>query len=412
MELGRCNSVANLTAVSEYTVSIPGICNRSELNISYNPGSSQAAAALDDIAQVNFDLSSQLSTEGYVSTPRIDPTFSRARRGEQEAATHSRDASPFQQLSTVIVRAKPPINPESPTLTLRWLPEIARCLSAISSKSHNRHLSIHQLHQNQFIMPRRRRRGRANASQPFPPASSRAELEPRRTVLSPEDALAIRRRREAAALRLERLRFGFPDDAESDTPMRSSGGRIDGYLDFLFTRLDEAGNDMAVDFDWIVGLIRTRMAGFTAREPVALTGDLNSADAGRLDSENPSRRLIGDPVAPNEASGGESPAESMSHLHRSPSPSPSYLSPGALRNLAEDASVLLELYSKLRDSTSTDADVLISSAYTSVATLHRHHRVRARGQQSEDSVCIICCGGDADTLLVPCHHLVLCSVRG
>lgn len=97
-----------------------------------------------------------------------------------------------------------------------------------------------------------------------------------------------------------------------------------------------------------------------------------------------------------------------------------------LCKLAEDASVLLELYSKTAPDTTNDvAQQLIYSAYASVAKLNRHHRVLASGtgrgsiaaqkrpQNSDftvDAGCIICYCEFADTVLLPCHHLVLCSV--
>lgn len=93
--------------------------------------------------------------------------------------------------------------------------------------------------------------------------------------------------------------------------------------------------------------------------------------------------------------------------------------------LAEDASVLLKLYSKTAPDSNDAAQQLIYSAYASVTKLNRHHRVLASGTDSGkigaqkrhrnedltvDAGCIICYSKIADTVLLPCHHLVLCSV--
>lgn len=100
-------------------------------------------------------------------------------------------------------------------------------------------------------------------------------------------------------------------------------------------------------------------------------------------------------------------------------PPPHQHSPQDLRKLAEDASVLLELYSKTALDTDDSNRQLITSAFASVTTLNRHHRILAFGgvQKSPenddftlDAACIICYSEVADTVLVPCHHLVLCGV--
>lgn len=101
------------------------------------------------------------------------------------------------------------------------------------------------------------------------------------------------------------------------------------------------------------------------------------------------------------------------------------LSLADLQRLAEDASVLLELYSKSASGPDDDESMqeLITSAFAHVSTIHRNHRVaqnaisRAAQKRPEaadfsaDTGCIICYSEIADTVLLPCHHLVLCGVR-
>lgn len=103
-------------------------------------------------------------------------------------------------------------------------------------------------------------------------------------------------------------------------------------------------------------------------------------------------------------------------------PPPAKLSQEELCKLAEDASVLLELYSKTPpDATPDVAQQLIHSAFAGVAKLNRHHRVLTSGSTAAqkrpenddftvDAGCIICYSEFADTVLLPCHHLVLCAV--
>ncbi|KAL0634517.1 hypothetical protein Q9L58_006535 [Maublancomyces gigas] len=95
------------------------------------------------------------------------------------------------------------------------------------------------------------------------------------------------------------------------------------------------------------------------------------------------------------------------------------------RKLAEDASILLELFSKTApDSTDDCNQQLIATAFESIAQIHRHYRVLAAAQNgvgnaaqkrvenddlSIDAGCIVCYSEVADTVLLPCHHLVLCS---
>lgn len=97
------------------------------------------------------------------------------------------------------------------------------------------------------------------------------------------------------------------------------------------------------------------------------------------------------------------------------------------RKLAEDASILLELFSKTApDSTDDYNQQLIATAFESIAQIDRHYRVLAAALNgvgnaaqkragnddlSIDAGCIVCYSEVADTVLLPCHHLVLCSVR-
>lgn len=106
-----------------------------------------------------------------------------------------------------------------------------------------------------------------------------------------------------------------------------------------------------------------------------------------------------------------------------PSPKLPNTSPMHLRKLAEEASVLLELYSKSTlDSNNAETTQFIASAFQSISTINRHHRILALSQNGAaqkraekddltvDPECIICFSEAADTVLVPCHHLVLCAV--
>lgn len=106
-----------------------------------------------------------------------------------------------------------------------------------------------------------------------------------------------------------------------------------------------------------------------------------------------------------------------------PSPKLPNTSPMHLRKLAEEASVLLELYSKSTlDSNNAETTQFIASAFQSISTINRHHRILAvsrdgaaqkrveKDDLTVDPECIICFSEVADTVLVPCHHLVLCTV--
>lgn len=86
---------------------------------------------------------------------------------------------------------------------------------------------------------------------------------------------------------------------------------------------------------------------------------------------------------------------------------------------AEDASVLLELFSKTapRNSNAIDDEhkQMIENAFESILRIRREFRVTAAArvpveEAKADPECIICYDNIADTVLMPCKHLVLCMV--
>lgn len=86
---------------------------------------------------------------------------------------------------------------------------------------------------------------------------------------------------------------------------------------------------------------------------------------------------------------------------------------------AEDASVLLELFSKTapRNSDAIDDEhkQMIENAFESILRIRREFRVTAAARMpveeaKADPECIICYDNIADTVLMPCKHLVLCMV--
>lgn len=106
-------------------------------------------------------------------------------------------------------------------------------------------------------------------------------------------------------------------------------------------------------------------------------------------------------------SGSEAPTESLD-----------------VKGLAENASILLELFSRSHDDgDEAESRQLIESAFKRISKIRRYYKLKASqsgnsreppGEQSNDvkidSGCIICYTEVADTLLVPCNHLVLCAV--
>lgn len=89
-----------------------------------------------------------------------------------------------------------------------------------------------------------------------------------------------------------------------------------------------------------------------------------------------------------------------------------------LAQAAEDASVLLELFSKTaprsKDAISDEHKQMIENAFESILGIRREFRVMAAQTPVEeakvDPECIICYDNIADTVLLPCKHLVLCTV--
>lgn len=101
-----------------------------------------------------------------------------------------------------------------------------------------------------------------------------------------------------------------------------------------------------------------------------------------------------------------------------------------LAQAAEDASVLLELFSKTKprnnEEISDEHKQMIDNAFESILKIRREFRVMAARKNESlgsfeppasetedtksDSECIICYDQIADTVLLPCKHLVLCNV--
>lgn len=95
----------------------------------------------------------------------------------------------------------------------------------------------------------------------------------------------------------------------------------------------------------------------------------------------------------------------------------------SLNKLAEDASVLLELFSQRpddNDNITEEHETMITSAAAGISVIQAQLRQRAaRGNQdiespevlSRDADCIICYSKCADIVFMPCKHLVVCTVR-
>lgn len=95
----------------------------------------------------------------------------------------------------------------------------------------------------------------------------------------------------------------------------------------------------------------------------------------------------------------------------------------SLNELAEDASILLELFSQSSHPNNNISDEhrnLITSAAASISAIQERvgHTVapRDRGTRPRQGMeagadCIICYAESADTVFLPCKHLVVCTVR-
>lgn len=85
---------------------------------------------------------------------------------------------------------------------------------------------------------------------------------------------------------------------------------------------------------------------------------------------------------------------------------------------AEDASVLLELFSKTtprnKEAIGDEHKQMIENAFEGILRIRREFRTMtaqtSAGQTKVDPECIICYDNIADTVLMPCRHLVLCMV--
>lgn len=108
-----------------------------------------------------------------------------------------------------------------------------------------------------------------------------------------------------------------------------------------------------------------------------------------------------------------------------PAPSVSANSPSvnSLNELAEDASILLELFSQSSHPNNNISDEhrnLITSAAASISAIQArvgqaeapgNRRTRPRQEMEAGADCIICYAESADTVFMPCKHLVVCTVR-
>lgn len=99
----------------------------------------------------------------------------------------------------------------------------------------------------------------------------------------------------------------------------------------------------------------------------------------------------------------------------SPAESPVIPPPVSLSQLAESSSILLELFSQGshdNDEVSDEHHALLANATASFQTIHARIRQRARLREIvvPEPDCIICYAERADTVFMPCKHLVVCGV--
>lgn len=93
--------------------------------------------------------------------------------------------------------------------------------------------------------------------------------------------------------------------------------------------------------------------------------------------------------------------------------------PTILNQLAEDASLLLELFSRGSHDNNIISDehqTIITNATAAVANINAQLRQANRPaglhqEVNDDPDCIICFAEAADTVFMPCKHLVVCTVR-
>lgn len=93
--------------------------------------------------------------------------------------------------------------------------------------------------------------------------------------------------------------------------------------------------------------------------------------------------------------------------------------PMSLNQLAEDASILLELFSQNPHDTNDISDedqTMINSAAASIAVIQarcvrKTRHTESREEINRDADCIICFAERAEVVFMPCKHLVVCAVR-
>lgn len=116
-------------------------------------------------------------------------------------------------------------------------------------------------------------------------------------------------------------------------------------------------------------------------------------------------------------------AAQRTELRSAPSDNSILPPPVSLKQLAEDASVLLELFSRSspdnEDNMGSEHHTMISSAATAICAIQARFRQMAAGTNqpftesfdgAREADCIICYSESADRVFGPCHHLVVCTV--
>lgn len=119
------------------------------------------------------------------------------------------------------------------------------------------------------------------------------------------------------------------------------------------------------------------------------------------------------PTSPACAGQSLSPNDHISGSLYSPPPRRS------LNQLADEASILLELFSKgshPNDNITDEYHGIITNATAAILTINArlrqaNQRARPREVPNPDPDCIICYAETANTLFMPCNHLVVCTVR-
>lgn len=100
-----------------------------------------------------------------------------------------------------------------------------------------------------------------------------------------------------------------------------------------------------------------------------------------------------------------------------------YVAPTSLKEVANDTSLLLELFSQScpddDDDIDNDHHLMFASAADGIATIkarlrasvaRRNGDIGARERSTVAADCIICYSESADTVFIPCTHLVVCTV--